>query len=85
FGSREGGLRATGSFDLDLAGQRVEGRNRGGEDEPAGARPAADVTANQHLDDAIRRAQVPPEYEQIIQRMFSRADGAVEGADLGAR
>lgn len=63
-----------GSFSVDLAGAR--GRSAGdreGELDFAG-RPASDLASEQGLDDAIRRAQIPPEYERIVQKIFSRSD-----------
>ena len=32
------------------------------------------LNQNQALDDAIRNAQIPPEYEDIVKRLFSRGE-----------
>jgi hypothetical protein len=76
--------KATGSFPLDLTGARSQMSGSEEGDADFSARPASDLAADQRLDDAIRRAQVPPEYEQIIQRIFSHAD-TTEESELGTR
>ena len=87
YGPPETDRRAPERFELDLAGRGAEGADtkEGGDDDTG--RPTARLAAEQRLDDAIRRAQVPPEYEGIVQRMFSRADPETTGAgtSLGAR
>jgi hypothetical protein len=40
---------------------------------PEGSGPAAGLSRRQALDDAIRRVQVPPEYEEIVKRVFARS------------
>ena len=32
------------------------------------------LSQRQSLDDAIRKAQIPPEYEEIVKRLFSRGE-----------
>ena len=32
------------------------------------------LSQRQSLDDAIRKSQVPPEYEEIVKRIFSRGE-----------
>jgi hypothetical protein len=36
--------------------------------------PSSRLSEDQRLDDAVRRAQVPVEYEAIVQRIFNRGD-----------
>lgn len=78
FGDKAGAEgRAGGFFPLDLEAQKAD--RPGDDDEDLGpARRAANVAAEQRLDDAVRRAQVPPEYQPIIQRMFSRPEEAAD-------
>jgi hypothetical protein len=76
FGPHGEPIATNRSFTLDLAGQGAASAGDEGGDDP-GIRPRTDLSADQRLDDAIRRAQVPAEYESIVQRVFSRGE---EGA-----
>jgi hypothetical protein len=72
FGERQAVGGAAGSFSLDLDAMRG---GDDGKDEGDGEAHRADsaLAPNQRVDDAIRRAQVPAEYEAIVQRLFNRS------------
>lgn len=82
FGERDPGLRSAGTFEVNLAG-RSGGAALEGPPNAARARPVVALAPDPRLDDAIRRAQVPPEYEPIVRRLFRRS--GEEGAESGAR
>jgi hypothetical protein len=72
YGDKHGTGKYSGSFSLDLdALQSAEPSESGDVGDPA--RPEARLSSDQRLDDAIRRAQVPVDYENIVQRIFNRA------------
>ncbi len=74
FGDAEPPGQAPGSFNLDLDA-RPSGDPGPLDAEPdTEGRPASNLSDEQRLDDAVRRAQVPAEYETIIQRVFNRAE-----------
>lgn len=74
FGERQASGAAAGSFTLDLDAARAAKRSKEGENEASpSAPPPSHLADDQRLDDAVRRAQVPVEYEAIVQRIFSRA------------
>ena len=79
FGERQARGTAAGSFALDLDALLGGRPDQNGEDEDSGLRPQTELSADQRLDDAVRRAQVPTAYEKIVQRIFSR------GSDDGDR
>jgi len=92
FGEPQEPGHAGGSFALNLDALRGGESNQEGEDGEPGARVKASLSPQQRLDDTVRRAQVPPEYEKIVQRIFNRstedADHAAlreQGADGGTR
>jgi hypothetical protein len=92
FGERQAGGRAAGSFALDLDALRGGQSNQEGEDSERGARLETTLSSEQRLDDAVRRAQVPAEYEKIVRRIFNRSaedadhpPGQERGADGGTR
>jgi hypothetical protein len=92
FGERQESSRTAGSFPLDLDALRGGESNQEGEDGEPGARVKAPLSPQQRLDDTVRRAQVPAEYEKIVQRIFNRgmedAERAAireQGADGGTR
>ncbi|MEA2624100.1 MAG: hypothetical protein QOD06_145 [Candidatus Binatota bacterium] len=71
YGAKEPGGDADGSFQLDLDGKAEPSGDQGGsEGDPS--RPAGALAKDQEIDDAVRRAQVPPEYEAIVKRIFRR-------------
>ncbi len=72
FGEKQAAGGAAGSFslDLDVSASDDPGPEKG-EDVPR--RVDSALGANQRVDDAIRRAQVPAEYETIVQRLFNRS------------
>ncbi len=74
FGPRDTEGSAARSFALDLAAERSRATGDREGEVDFGPRPSSDLAADQRLDDAVRRAQVPPEYEQVIQRIFSHPD-----------
>jgi len=82
FGPAEAGRKAQAVFELDLAGESAEGAGPD-RDGSLAAPPSTSLAAEQRLDDAIRRAQVPAEYEPIVQRFFRR--GESEEAAVGTR
>jgi len=51
---------------------RAAQENPSGEGGSAPPAPPPRLAEDQRLDDAIRRAQVPVEYEKIVQRLFNR-------------
>ena len=72
YGEKQEGGKASGSFSLDLDALRSgEPSESGDAGDPT--RPETRLSSDQRLDDAIRRAQVPVEYEKIVQRIFNRA------------
>ncbi len=74
FGEAEAPDQPGGSFNLDLDA-RPSGDPGPQDAEPdTPGRPASNLADEQRLDDAVRRAQVPAEYETIIQRVFNRAE-----------
>lgn len=72
FGEKQAVGASAGSFSLDLDALRG---GDDGKDNGDGADHRADsaLAPNQRVDDAIRRAQVPAEYEGIVQRLFNRS------------
>jgi hypothetical protein len=72
FGERQEPGKTTGSFALNLEALRSGEPSRDGQDDSA-APPVSRLAEDQRLDDAVRRAQVPVEYEAIVQRLFNRA------------
>ena len=79
YGERQEPGKAAGSFALDLDAMRSVQPTKEGEDDSQSAAPSSRLADDQRLDDAIRRAQVPVEYEKIVQRIFNR--GATESPD----
>jgi hypothetical protein len=73
FGERQEPGKATGSFALNLDAMRSSESSKEGEDESPATPPVSRLAEDQRLDDAVRRAQVPVEYEAIVQRLFNRA------------
>jgi hypothetical protein len=72
YGEKQGSGKYSGSFSLDLdALQSGDPSDSGDAGEPT--RPETRLSSEQRLDDAIRRAQVPVDYEKIVQRIFNRA------------
>jgi hypothetical protein len=72
YGERQAPGKATGSFALDLDAMRSAQRATEGVDESTAVPPPSRLADDQRLDDAIRRAQVPVEYEKIVQKIFNR-------------
>ena len=72
YGDKEGEARPDGIFALDLDAERGDGGDEG--DGSERDRPASPLANEQRIDDAVRRAQVPADYEKIVQRLFSRGD-----------
>jgi hypothetical protein len=74
FGSEAAPRPGESTFLLALDVSRS--RSGGVETEEGGARliekAEGRLSQRQSLDDAIRKAQVPPEYEEIVKRLFSR-------------
>jgi hypothetical protein len=83
YGERQEPGKAAGSFALDLDAMRSVQPTKEGEDDSQSAAPSSRLADDQRLDDAIRRAQVPVEYEKIVQRIFNR--GAAESSDRRGR
>jgi hypothetical protein len=83
YGERQAPGKAAGSFALDLDAMRSAQPTKEGEDDSQNAPPSSRLADDQRLDDAIRRAQVPVEYEKIVQRIFNR--GAAEPSDRPGR
>ncbi len=73
FGERQAPGKVTGSFALNLDALRSGEPSREGQDDSAAVAPSTRLAEDQRLDDAVRRAQVPAEYEAIVQRLFNRA------------
>jgi hypothetical protein len=76
YGPKEAGSDADGSFQLDLDGKAEPTGDQGGSEGDA-SRPAGSLAKDQEIDDAVRRAQVPPEYEAIVKRIFGRDEAPV--------
>jgi hypothetical protein len=76
YGERQAPGHASGSFTLDLDAAKSSESTKEGEGAPLPLPPSARLAEDQRLDDAVRRAQVPVEYETIVQRMFNRGEGA---------
>ncbi len=83
YGERQAPGKAAGSFALDLEAMRSAQPTKEGEGDSQSAAPSSRLSDDQRLDDAIRRAQVPVEYEKIVQRIFNR--GAAESSDRPVR
>ncbi len=79
FGERNTPAKASGSFALDLDAQRGSRPDEDGEKADPAFRPPVALSKDPRLDDAVRRAQIPAEYEKIVQRIFNRS------ADAGDR
>ena len=73
YGERQSPGHAAGSFALDLDAARSAEPSKEGESSEPPAPPSSRLAEDQRLDDAVRRAQVPVEYESIVQRIFNRA------------
>ena len=82
YGERPASGKATGSFALDLDAMRSAQPAKEGENDSPTSAPSSRLADDQRLDDAIRRAQVPVEYEKIVERIFNRG---AESADRPAR
>jgi len=76
YGERQAVGRAAGSFMLDLDAARSMETTKEGEGGELPLPPSARLSEDQRLDDAVRRAQVPVDYETIVQRMFNRGESA---------
>ena len=74
YGDKAGEALPNGIFALDLDAERGDGGEEG--DGSERDRPASPLANEQRIDDAVRRAQVPADYEKIVQRLFSRGDAA---------
>jgi hypothetical protein len=72
FGERQEPGKATRSFALNLEAMRSGESSKEGDDDSPAALPPSRLADDQRLDDAVRRAQVPAEYEAIVQRLFNR-------------
>ncbi len=74
FGSKPASGSGANTFLLALDVSRSRGRTvETGEDEAEVIEKAGgSLSQQQSLDNAIRKAQVPPEYEEIVKRLFSR-------------
>jgi hypothetical protein len=73
YGERQSPGHGAGSFALDLDAARSSEPTKDGESAEPPAPPSSRLAEDQRLDDAVRRAQVPVEYETIVQRIFNRA------------
>ena len=73
-----GAAAQTFSLSLDASFEKSRTGREIVKDEGGGVimKSTSQLSANQALDDAIRNAQIPPEYEHIVKRLFSR--GAVQ-------
>ncbi len=73
-----GATAPTFSLSLDASFEKSRTGREIVKDEGGGVimKSTSQLSANQALDDAIRNAQIPPEYEDIVKRLFSR--GAVQ-------
>jgi hypothetical protein len=76
-GDLSGGARSF-QLALDATHERVLGEDApegGGKDEGGMIEKSSkSLSQRQSLDDTIRKAQVPPEYEEIVKRLFSRGE-----------
>lgn len=77
FGNQTNLSGGANTFQLSLdathergSGGEVEDKDEGGIIEKSGK----NLSQRQSLDDAIRKAQIPPEYEEIVKRLFSRGE-----------
>jgi hypothetical protein len=65
------------TFQLALDSTHEKGEGSETEDKDGGGvveKSTKNLSQRQSLDDAIRKAQVPPEYEEIVKRLFSRGE-----------
>ena len=69
-----GGTPQTFSLSLDASFEKSHTGHEIVKDEGGGViiKSTSQLSANQALDDAIRNAQIPPEYEDIVKQLFSR-------------
>ena len=69
-----GSTPQTFSLSLDASFEKSQTGYEIVKDEGGGVilKSTSQLSANQALDDAIRNAQVPPEYEDIVKQLFSR-------------
>ena len=81
YGERQAPGQTAGSFALDLDAMRSVQPAKEGENDSPSAPPSSRLADDQRLDDAIRRAQVPVEYEKIVQRIFTRATESPDRPD----
>jgi len=72
YGDKQSAGKYAGSFALDLDALRAGDPDATGDTGEPDARPEGRIAPDQRLDDAIRRAQVPVEYEKVVQRIFNR-------------
>jgi hypothetical protein len=73
FGERQAPGKPSGSFALNLDALRSSEASKDGEDDEPASPAVSRLAEDQRLDDTVRRAQVPVEYEAIVQRLFNRA------------
>jgi hypothetical protein len=59
---------------LDSPHEKGEGSETEEKDESVIEKSTKNLNQRQSLDDAIRKAQIPPEYEEIVKRLFSRGE-----------
>ena len=71
-----GATAQTFSLSLDASFEKSHTGREGVKDEGGGViiQSTSQLSANQALDDAIRNAKIPPEYEDIVKRLFSRGE-----------
>jgi hypothetical protein len=81
YGERQAPGQTAGSFALDLDAMRSVQPAKEGESDSPSAPPSSRLADEQRLDDAIRRAQVPVEYEKIVQRIFARVTESSDRPD----
>jgi len=65
------------TFQLALDATHERGESNEGEEKDEGGiieKSTKSLNQRQSLDDAIRKAQIPPEYEEIVKRLFSRGE-----------
>ena len=65
------------TFQLALDATHERGENSEGEEKDEGGiieKSTKGLNQRQSLDDAIRKARIPPEYEEIVKRLFSRGE-----------
>jgi hypothetical protein len=74
FGERQAAGKGAGSFAVDLDALRSTQPDKDGDSDPSTMAPTSRLSEDQRLDDAVRRAQVPVEYEAIVQRIFNRGE-----------